>query len=93
MQNDEIRNQYESFARIENFGKKYAADFSPTSRGGKEFAKIGGVVTEMEENGVKQLSGSGVFHGGAGNKALSAEAAMTLMRQIRKTAVSIAEAE
>ncbi|MBC7979723.1 MAG: hypothetical protein H7Y36_04080 [Armatimonadetes bacterium] len=47
----------------------------------------------MEENGVKKLAGSGVFHGGAGNKALSAEAAMALMRQIRKTAVSIADAE
>ena len=93
MQNDEIRNQYEAFARIGIFGRKYAADFSATSRGGKEFAKVGGVVAEMEENGVKKLAGSGVLHGGAGNKALGAEAAMAFLRRIRKTAVSIAEAE
>ncbi|MES2657168.1 MAG: hypothetical protein V4689_01050 [Verrucomicrobiota bacterium] len=93
MQNDEIRSQYEAFARIDHFGKKYAIDFPATSRGGKEFSKIAAVVVEMEENGVKKLAGSGVFHGGAGNKALSAEAAMALMRQIRKTAVAIAEAE
>ncbi len=93
MQNDEIRNQYEAFARIDTFGKKYAVDFPATSRGGREFAKIAAVVAEMEANGVKQLAGSGVFHGGTGNKALSAEAAMALLRQIRKTAVAIAEAE
>jgi hypothetical protein len=93
MQNDEIRSQYETFSRIDTFGKKYAVDFPATSRGGKEFAKIGAVVLEMERNGVKKLAGSGTFHGGAGNKALAAEAAMTLLRQIRKTAVAIAEAE
>ena len=93
MQNDEIRSQYETFARIDNFGKKYAIDFSPTSRGGKEFAKIGEVIAEMEENGVKKLAGSGVFHGGTGSKALACEAALAQMRQIRKTAAAIAEAE
>lgn len=90
MENEEIRNQYDAFTRIEGYGTKYAVDFPSTSRGGKQFAKN---AAAMMENGVKKLVGKGDFRGGSGNKALAAEAAVTLLRQIRKTAVAIANAE
>ena len=93
MENEEIRNQYDAFTRIDGFGTKYANLFEPTSRGGRQFAVIRDTIANMEENGVKKLAGKGGFHGGSSAKGLAAAALREQLRRIRKTAVEIAEAD
>jgi hypothetical protein len=93
MENEEIRNQYDAFTRIEGFGTKYPDLFAPASRGRAQFALIGEVIAKMVANGVKKLAGKGGFHGGSGSKSLAAAALREQLRKIRKTAVAIAEAD
>ncbi|MEO5915682.1 MAG: hypothetical protein ABIS50_15720 [Luteolibacter sp.] len=93
MENEEIRNQYEAYTRINAFGEKYGAQFDPTSRGRKQFTQIDTVVAKMVEHGVKKLTGKSGFHGGTGGKELAAQALRVNLRKIRKTSVSIAEEE
>ncbi|MEO5712138.1 MAG: hypothetical protein ABIT37_01510 [Luteolibacter sp.] len=93
MENEEIRNQYDAFTRIKGFGEKYGAQFDPASRGRKQFPLMDAVIAKMVEHGVKKLTGKSGFHGGTGSKELAAQALRESLRKIRKTSVSIAEAE
>ncbi len=68
MGNEEIRNQYDAYTRIEGFGEKYGAQFGPASRARNKFTLMTAVVAKMVANGVTKLTGSSGFHGGTGMK-------------------------
>jgi len=93
MNNQLIRNHYDTFARIAGFGAEYGGQFAAGSRGATLLATISDVVSKMEAGGVNQLSGTGEFRGGTDAKRLAAEALRAEMRDIRDTAEAISEAE
>lgn len=93
MNNETVRNHYDAFTRIAEFGAEHGAQFAPGSRGAALFAAITDVAGKMEQHGVKQLAGTGEFRGGTDAKQVAAEELREEMREIRDTAQAISEAE
>jgi hypothetical protein len=93
MNNETIRSHYDAFHRIQGFGTKHGGAFAAGSRGATLFAAMFAVVTRMEAGGVQKLSGTAGYRGGTDAKQLAAELLREDLREIRKTAEAIAEAE
>jgi len=93
MNNQIIRNHYDAFDRIKAFGAKHGSQFTAGSRAAGLFTGIGTVVVAMEEDGVKKLSGSASYHGGAGARRIARELVREDLRAIRNTAEAISEAD
>jgi hypothetical protein len=66
----EITNHYDTWGRITKFGQAHAADFSPTSLGGKNFAAIATAVAEARQHGTAQQTGAADAHSATSNLAL-----------------------
>jgi hypothetical protein len=93
MNNETIRNHYDCFDRIKDFGAKYADRFVAGSRAATLFEGITAVAVAMETKGVRKLAGTSGYHGGTHTKRVAAELVKEDLQAIRNTAVAIAEAD
>jgi len=55
-------NLHATLKTVDEFGTKYAADFPPTSTGGKQFALVGAAVAKLNTLGAGQVSGTEDAH-------------------------------
>ncbi len=93
MNNENIRNHFDAFERIEAFGVKYAGSFAVGGKARVQFDNNAAVVAAMEEAGVKKLSGTGDYNGGTDAKGLAALELRATMQAVVGTAEAIAEGE
>jgi len=93
MNNEIIRNHYDTFDHIKAFAAKHGSQFTAGSRAAELFTGIGTVVASLEEHGVKKLSASAAYHGGAGARRIARELVREDLRAIRNTAEAISEAD
>jgi hypothetical protein len=93
MQNEIIRNHYDVFDRIAEFGRKYSSRFAAGTRGTELFTAVRQVVQDMERLGISQLSASDDYHRGTFAKQLAVELVREDLRAIRDTALAITAAE
>lgn len=93
MNNQIIRNHYDAFDRMKAFRAKHGSLITAGSRAAGLFTGIGTVVATLEEHGVKKISGTASYQGGAESRRIARELVLEDLRAIRNTAEAISEAD
>jgi hypothetical protein len=93
MTSETIRNHYDAFDRISEFGVKYASRFNPSTQAARLFGAITATTRELEALGATKLAAADHYHQGTSEKLLAIELLREELRAIRDTAKAIAVAE
>lgn len=86
--NDQVRNYYNTFVRVRDFGAENAADFPAGSAGAVNFAAIAAAVDEIEASGATQASGA--TRESTVNKSVALAELLADIRAVNRTARAIA---
>jgi len=88
--NDSENRKYQAFVRAHGFGQAHGADFAPTSLAAQLFARLGGIVSDLDEHGAQQTSSRGAAFEGTTTRGQAREEVRADLRAINLTARAMA---
>lgn len=87
---DTVRNRYEMFLRVREYGAGHAAEFPPTSLAGELLARLNSVIEEMDTHTAAQASGQSGSMESSASKAAARDELRRDLEAISRTARAMA---
>ncbi len=88
--NDSENRKYQAFVRAHVFGQAHASDFAPTSLAAQLFARLAGIVSDLDEHGAQQTSSRGAAFEGTTTRGQAREELRADLKAINLTARAMA---
>ena len=84
--NDKENKIHQTFVRIRDFGRDHAHDFDANSLGKQAFARLDGIIDELDGHAASEASGFGRERHGTSSRSESREELRDLVKAISRTA-------